>query len=100
MSADQRNWADYMGRAEFGYNVAMQSRTKESPLVVAYEVNTLQPTDLALKEAHSILEFNQDCKDLAKKREQMLKMTKLLVVKAQKRYEEQVDAGGQIFFMS
>ena len=43
--------------------------------------------------AHSTLEFNHDGEDLAKKREQILEMTKLLVEKAQEHYEEQVNAG-------
>jgi hypothetical protein len=56
-------------------------------------VNLLQPTDPTLEEAHSTLEFNQDGEDLAKKREQFLKKTKLLLEKAQKCYEKQINAG-------
>ena len=36
MSADQRDWTDYVGLAEFNYNVAMHSATKEPPFKVAY----------------------------------------------------------------
>src|ERR1700738_4849064 len=61
--------------------------------MVAYGVDALQPTNLALKGAHSTLEFNQDGEDLAKERKQVLEMTKLLVGKTQKCYELQVDAG-------
>jgi hypothetical protein len=60
---------------------------------VAYGVDPLQPTDLALEGVHSTLEFNQDGEDLAKKREQVLEKTKLLLEEAQKRYEKQVNAG-------
>ena len=93
VSADQRDWADYVSLAEFSYNAATHSATKQSPFKVAYGVDPLQPTDLALEGAHSTLEFNQDGEDLAKKREQVLEKTKLLLEKAQKRYEKQVNAG-------
>ena len=92
VGVDQGDWADYVGRAEFNYNVAMHLATKELSFVVAYDVHALQPTNLALEGAHSTLEFNQDGEDLAKEHEQVLKMTKLLVKKAQERYEEQVNA--------
>ena len=93
VSADQRDWADYMGLAEFSYNAATHSATKQSPFKVAYGVEPLQPADLALEGAHSTLEFNQDGEDLAQKREQVLEKTKLMLEKAQKRYEKQVNAG-------
>ena len=93
MSADQRDWADYVGLVEFSYNAASHSATKQSPFKVAYGVEPLQPANLALEGAHSTLEFNQDSEDLAQKREQVLEKTKLLLEKAQKRYEKQVNAG-------
>ena len=40
VSADQGDWADYVGQAEFSYNVAMHSATKELPFVVAYGVHS------------------------------------------------------------
>lgn len=92
VSADQRDWVDYVGLAEFSYNAATHSATKESPFKVAYGVEPLQPADLALEGAHSTLEFNQDGEDLAKKREQMLEKTRLLLEKARRRYEKQVNA--------
>ena len=46
-------------------------------------MDVLQPTNLALEGAHSTIEFNQDGEDLAKKCEQVLEMTKLLVEKAE-----------------
>ena len=55
--------------------------------------SAIQPTNLALEGAHSTLEFNQDGKDLAKDGKQVLEMTKLLVEKAQRCYEVQVNAG-------
>jgi hypothetical protein len=77
---------------EFSYNAAThESATKQSPFKVAYGVDPLQPADLILEGAHSTLDFNQDGKDLATKREQLLQKTKL--EKAQKRYEKQVNAG-------
>ena len=51
-----------------------------------FGVGALQPTNLALEGAQSTLEFNQDGKNLAKKQEQILKMTKLLLEKTQKCY--------------
>jgi hypothetical protein len=60
---------------------------------MAYGLDALQPTNLVFEGAHSTLEFNQDDEDLAKKREQVLEMTKWLLEKARKPYEEQVDAG-------
>jgi exonuclease VII small subunit len=60
---------------------------------VAYGVEPLQPADLALEGAHSTLEFNQEGEDLAKQREHMLEKTKLLLEKARRRYEKQVNAG-------
>jgi hypothetical protein len=67
VSADQRDWADYVGLAEFSYNSATYSVTKQSPFKVAYGVDPLQPTDLAFKGVHPTLEFKQDGEDLAKK---------------------------------
>ena len=93
MSADQRNWADYVDLAQFSYNVATHSATKKSPFKVAYGMEPLQPAHLALEGAHSILDFNQDGEDLAQKHEQVLEKTKLLLEKAQKRYEKKVNAG-------
>ena len=87
MQADQRDWVDYLGREEINGNVATHSATVEFPFVVDYGVDALQPTNLALEEAHSTLEFNQDGEELAKKREQILEMTKLLVEKTQKCFE-------------
>jgi predicted DNA-binding WGR domain protein len=55
--------------------------------------SALQPTNLALEGAHLTLEFYHGGKNLAEKREQVLEMTKLLVEKARKRYEKQVNAG-------
>ena len=63
VSANQRHWADYVGLAEFSYNAATHSATKQSPFMVAYGVEPLQPADLALEGAHSRLEFNQDGED-------------------------------------
>ena len=92
MSADQRDWTDYVALAEFIYNVAMHSTTKQSPFKVAYGVEPLKSVDLALKGAHSTLEFNQDGEDLTQKHEQVVEKTKLLE-KAQKCCEKQVNAG-------
>ena len=60
--------------------------------MVAYGVDTLQPTNLALEGAHSTLVFNQDGEDLVKNRKKVLKMTKLLVEKIQMCYDVQVNA--------
>ena len=93
MNADPRDWANYVDLAEFNYNAAMHSETKQSLLKVVYGVEPLQPTDLGLQGAHSTLEFNQDGEDLAQKHEQVLEKTKLLLEKVQKCYEKQVNAG-------
>ena len=55
-------------------------------------MDALQSTNLEFEGTHLSLEFNQDGEDLAKKHEQDLDMTKLLVEKVQKRYEKQVNA--------
>ena len=36
VGADQRDWTDFVGRAEFSCNVAMHLATKGSSFVVAY----------------------------------------------------------------
>ena len=82
VSADQGNWADYVSRAEFCFNVATHLVTKRLSFMRAYGVDALQSTNLVLKGVHSPLEFNQDDEDLAKKCENVLEMTKLLVEKA------------------
>lgn len=78
VSAYQRDWADYVGRAEFIYNVATHLVTKWLWFFMAYVVDALQPTNIALKRTQSTLKFNKDGENLAHKREQVLKMTKLL----------------------
>ncbi len=40
VGADQRDWADYVGRAEYSCNVAMHLATKGSSFVVAYGVRS------------------------------------------------------------
>ena len=40
VGADQRDWADYVGRAKFSCNVAMHLATKGSSFVVAYGVRS------------------------------------------------------------
>jgi hypothetical protein len=35
VSVDQYHWMDYVGLADYNYNVAMHSRTKELPFKVA-----------------------------------------------------------------
>ena len=40
VGADQRDWADYVGRAEFSYNVAMHLATKGSSLMLAFGVGS------------------------------------------------------------
>ena len=52
--------------------------------------NVLQPTNLALEGAHLTLEFNQDGEKLAKKHEQVMKMTKLMVEKIRKCYKREI----------
>jgi hypothetical protein len=49
--------------------------------MLAYGVHALLPPNLVLEGAHSTLEFKQDVEDLAKKREQVLETTKLLLTK-------------------
>lgn len=50
-------------------------------------VDELQPTNLALKETQSIPEFNQEDEELARKREQILDMNKMLMENAWKHYK-------------
>ena len=40
VGAKQGDWAEYVSRAEFSYNVAMHSATKELPFVVTYGVRS------------------------------------------------------------
>jgi hypothetical protein len=40
VGVDQRGWADYVGRAEFHYNVAMHLATKGSSFVMACGVRS------------------------------------------------------------
>ena len=82
VSADQRDWADYVGRVDFGYNVANVCLF----FSVAYEVGTLQHANLAI-------EFNKDGEILAKIHEHFLENTKLLLETTRTQYEEQVNAG-------
>jgi hypothetical protein len=90
---DQQDWADYAGLAEFSDNMATHLATKQSPFKVVYGVDPLPSSDLAVEAAHSTLECNQDGGDLAKNREQVLEKTKLVLEKAQKCYEKQINAG-------
>ena len=92
MGSNQRDWATCVGQAEFRYNVATHLATKWSPFVVAYGVDVLQPSNLAFEGAHSTIKLNQDGEDLAKKHEQVVEITRLLVEEAQKWYEEQISA--------
>lgn len=92
MGADQQDWTDYVGLAEFSYNVATHSATKQLPFVVTYVVDPLQLANLAFEGAYSSLEFNHDGEDLAKKFEQVLEKTKLLLEKTQKHYKIQINA--------
>ena len=74
----------------------MHLATKVSLFVLAYGMNVLQPTNLAFKRAHLALKFNKDGENLAKKCEQVFEMTKLLLEKAQKCCEEQVNFGRHV----
>lgn len=40
VGADQGDWADYVGRAEFSYNVATHLATKGSSFMVAFGVRS------------------------------------------------------------
>ena len=71
MSADQRDWVDYVDPAQFSCNVAMHLVIKGSFFEVVYGVDTLQPTNLAFKGAHLALEVNHHGEDLAKKCKQL-----------------------------
>ena len=79
VGADQGDWSDYVGVAEFNCNVATHLATKGLSFMVVYGVHALPPADLTLEGEHSTIEFNPDGEDLAKKHEQVLEMTKLLV---------------------
>lgn len=78
VSADQQDWVDYVGRAELTCNVATYLMTKWSHFVLAYGLDVFQPINLAFDKAQSTLEFKQDGKNLAKKRKQVLEVTRLL----------------------
>lgn len=69
MSANQQDCADYVDLTEFSYNDTTHSATKQLYFKVVYEVDMLQPANIVLMGLHSTIEFNQDSKDLAKKRE-------------------------------
>jgi hypothetical protein len=78
---DQRDYAVYVVLAAFSYNTVTHLATKQLPFKVAYRVDPLQFANLALAGAHSTLEFSEDGEDLAKKCEQVLEITKLLLEK-------------------
>jgi hypothetical protein len=67
MNVEQCNRVDYVGLAEFNYNVVTHLVTKQLPFKVAYGIMPLHPIDSKLKGAQSTLEFSQHGKDLAKK---------------------------------
>ena len=56
---------DFVGLVDSNCNTTIHLVTKQSPFNVAYGVEPFQPIDLALKEAHSTLEFNQHGEHLA-----------------------------------
>jgi len=57
----------------------------------SYGIDPLQLADLALKETHLILKFNQYGENLAKKHEQILENVNLLLTKNKKCYKKQVN---------
>ena len=93
VSADQRDWTEYLALAEFSYNKAKHAATGESPFKVAYGVEPLMPTDLALEGVQSEFEKSQVAEDFVVQREAMLEKIKLHLDKAQKRYIKQVNKG-------
>ena len=76
VGANQRDWADYVGRAEFSCNLATHLTINGFSFVVA------------LERTHWTLDSYQDGKDVTKKREQILEINKLLVKKTQKCLEK------------
>lgn len=40
-TAEQRDWADYVGQLEFSYNATIHLATKQPPFKVAYGVDPL-----------------------------------------------------------
>ena len=93
VSADQSDWSEYLGLAEFSYNASRHSATGQSPFKVAYGVEPLMPTDLVLDRLQSEVERSQVAEDFVAKREQILEKTKWYLDKAQKRYVKQVNKG-------
>ena len=93
VSADQRDWVEYLGLAEFSYNKAKHSATGESPFKVAFGVEPLTPIDLTLNDAQSKTEHNEVAEDFVAKREQLLERTRWQMEKAQGRYVKQVNKG-------
>jgi hypothetical protein len=81
--ANQQYWVDNVDRAECNINAAMYLVIKMLPFVVAYEVDLLQPGNPTLNAVYSTQEFNHHGEDLAKKHEQVLVKTKLLLEKTQ-----------------
>jgi hypothetical protein len=60
----------------------------------------LKPINLVLKGANPTLELNHDGEDLAKKREQILENTKLLLEKNPKHYKVYVHIVALFFIMN
>lgn len=79
--------------AEFSYNKAKYAATGESPFKVAYGVEPLMPTNLALEQLQVDVVPNRDAEDFIAKRKQRLERIKLCLAKAQKRYVEQANKG-------
>lgn len=46
---DKQDWMDYVGLAEFSYNVATYLATKQSPFKVTYGMGPFQPTNLVFE---------------------------------------------------
>jgi hypothetical protein len=94
VSADQRDWVEWLGLAEFSYNKAKHSATGESPFLVAQGREPLTPADLAhtsaiLPEADRV----KEAEDFVAERKSVLERTRLLLEKAQSKYVKQVNKG-------
>jgi hypothetical protein len=82
VSVDKQDWVNYVGGADLNCKLATYLGTKKSPFEMAYGLDVLKPTNLPQEGTHLTLRFNQDGEDLAKKREYVLDLTKLLLQKS------------------
>ncbi|KAL3688559.1 hypothetical protein R1sor_014868 [Riccia sorocarpa] len=94
INADQRDWAKWLGPAEYCYNSTKHSATGESPFLLAYGREPEGPLDLALSESASSAHTRTRqavAEDFLAERQQREENAKRNLLKAQKRYMKEAN---------